>query len=121
MLKFQKSDRITLADVGKCKPAGLIDFNINFEDRQELKMLEDMVLNLQIMLRSTINTISTLLCHYSKMVITDETGTTEDSAIVRFRELLDEATLCNAKAETLHKKVEGVSSLVGTCLILSPP
>jgi len=108
-----KSDRIMLADVGKSKLASLIDFNVNFEDRQELKMLEDMILNLQIMFKSTINTISTLFYHYSKMARTDETNTVEDRIMNSFRELLGDARLYNTRAETLYKKVQGASSLVG--------
>src|SRR5438045_3772253 len=101
-----------LADVGKSKLSSLVDFNINFEDRQELKMLEDMILNVRIVFRSTISTISTLLYHYSKMAGTSATNVIEDRIMDSFRELLDDARLYNTRAEALYMKVQGASSLV---------
>lgn len=54
-----RSDRIVLATVGTNKESlsPLTDFNINFEDRQELKIVEDQILDLQIILPSMLEAI----------------------------------------------------------------
>jgi hypothetical protein len=54
-----KSDRIVLAKVGAEREnlSPLTDFNINFVDRQTLKVLEDTVIDLQIILFTMLSTV----------------------------------------------------------------
>ncbi|KAF2454562.1 hypothetical protein BDY21DRAFT_352121 [Lineolata rhizophorae] len=110
-----QADRITLADVGKEKLAGLINFNINFGDRQKLKMLEDMILNLQVMLGSATNTIRSLIDHLADV---EETSLNQYDECIknRFSEILEEANLHYSKARALYDRVQGSSSLLSDLL-----
>jgi hypothetical protein len=110
-----QSDRITLADVAKDKVDGTPDFKIDFRDRQRLKTLEDSILNLHVMLESTMGTISSLSKHLSSVL---SHGEKEESALLfnGFNEALDESKLYLAKARVLDKRVHGASSLLSGLL-----
>lgn len=110
-----QSDRITLADVAKDKIDGRPDFNINFSDRQRLKNLEDSILNLQIMLGSTISTASSLIRHLSSLC-EQPLDSTESILLNGFVETRDETNLFLTKAKILHQRVRGASSLLSGLL-----
>ncbi|KAF2503366.1 hypothetical protein BU16DRAFT_521949 [Lophium mytilinum] len=110
-----QSDRITLADVAKDKVDGLPDFKIDFRDRQRLKTLEDHILNLHVMLESTISTISSLTKHLSSV---SRQSDEEESAFLinSYSEALDESKLYLSKAGVLDKRVHGASYLLSGLL-----
>ncbi|PVH79933.1 hypothetical protein DL98DRAFT_515816 [Cadophora sp. DSE1049] len=56
----EQTDRVVLATVGKPvgRMASVLDFKINFEDRQELKLVEDQVLDLQVILPGILDAVS---------------------------------------------------------------
>jgi Mg2+ and Co2+ transporter CorA len=113
----QQSDRITLADVAKDKIDGLPEFNIDFRDRQRLKTLEDAILNLEIMLSSTISTISCLMGSLSKpMGQQNGDSWTEETLSNGFSEILNETKLYLTKAQVLEKRIQGASALLSGLL-----
>ncbi|KAF2805158.1 uncharacterized protein BDZ99DRAFT_574767 [Mytilinidion resinicola] len=110
-----QSDRITLADVAKDKVDGLPDFKIDFRDRQRLKTLEDSILNLHVMLESTIGTISSLTKHLSR--VSGHRDEEESAFLINgYNEALDESKLYLAKAGVLDKRVHGASFLLSGLL-----
>jgi hypothetical protein len=110
-----QSDRITLADVAKDKVEGLPDFKIDFRDRQRLKTLEDSILNLHVMLQSTISTISSLSrCLSADLGRHDKQEL--DFLSNGFTEALEESNLHLAKARILEKRVRGASALLSGLL-----
>lgn len=112
-----QSDRITLADVAKDKIDGLPEFNIDFRDRQRLKTLEDAILNLEIMLSSTIGTISCLMDSLSKpMGQQNGDSSTEETLCNGFSEILNETKLYLTKAQVLEKRIQGASALLSGLL-----
>ena len=60
LLVVAQSDEIVLATVGtdKVNFSPLTDFKIDFEDRQELKIIEDYVLDLQVILPGMLDSIT---------------------------------------------------------------
>jgi len=106
----EHSSRIVTATVGKGQ-LGLIDFEINFEDRQNLKSVEDKILDLLTIFESTTDTISTLLEEYEYMRHGSE-NTYRDPIVLKLRGKLREVNLYQKKAATLHKKIQGTASLV---------
>ena len=106
------SSRVIAATVGKGKLSALIDFEINFEDRQVLKIIEDKVLDLLIIFESTSDTITTLLREYEYMQ--SDTVMKRDRVVSKLQDNLREVELYAKKVDTLYKRVQGTSSLVSS-------
>jgi hypothetical protein len=107
----EQSSRIVAATVGKGKFSTLIDFEINFEDRQILKVIEDRVLDMLTIFEATSDTITTLLQQY-EYIRYDLRDVKSDRIITSLRDNLLEVELYKNKVETLHKRVQGTASLV---------
>lgn len=107
----EQSSRVVAATVGKGKLSAFIDFEINFEDRQILKVVEDRVLDLFIIFDSTSDTVSTLLQEY-EAIKSDLKTSKRDRVITKLQDILREVALYRKKVETLHKMVQGTASLV---------
>ncbi|KAH8749439.1 hypothetical protein BGZ57DRAFT_861392 [Hyaloscypha finlandica] len=100
----EHSSRVIAATVGKGKLSALIDFEINFEDRQGLKVIEDKVLDLLTIFESTSDTITTLL------------PMKRDKVVSKLQDNLREVELYAKKVDTLHKRVQGTASLLSDLL-----
>lgn len=94
----------------------LTDININFIDRQRLKLLEDRVLDLQVIFDSSTNTVEhvrrqcTIYCETYcssslKRCNCREVGQELD-------ELLAELRMNQKKADVLHKRAQATAQLV---------
>ena len=97
---------MVLAKVEVGKFATLIDFDINFEDRQRLKQLDDKVMDILVIFDSTLDTISNLL---GKCEVLDPTSSTFTQTL---SEQQREIELNKEKATALYKKVMATSQLV---------
>ncbi|KAF4629509.1 hypothetical protein G7Y89_g8640 [Cudoniella acicularis] len=109
------SSRIIAATVGKGKNSFFIGFELNVEDRQMLKIIEDKALDMLTIFESMTDTISTLLQEYE--YLRSGTCTTgRDKIILRLKESLREVELYRKKAKTLHRKTQGTASLLSDLL-----
>jgi Mg2+ and Co2+ transporter CorA len=108
----EHSSRVIAATVGKAKLSALIDFEINFEDRQGLKVIEEKVLDLLTIFESTSDTITTLLREYEYMQ--SNTAMKRDRVVSKLQDNLREVDLYAKKVDTLHKRVQGTASLVSS-------
>ncbi|PMD20728.1 hypothetical protein NA56DRAFT_173782 [Hyaloscypha hepaticicola] len=110
----EHSSRVIAATVGKGKLSALIDFEINFEDRQGLKVIEEKVLDLLTIFESTSDTITTLLREYEYMQ--SNTAMKRDRVVSKLQDNLREVDLYAKKVDTLHKRVQGTASLLSNLL-----
>lgn len=101
-----------LAEVGRGPLAGIIDFEINFVDRQQLKQMEDKVLDVMIIFDSTLDTITNLLEQYKAWCATRSVIGDYDNIANGFQEQCREISLNRKKIETLHQRLKGTASLV---------
>jgi hypothetical protein len=108
----EHSSRVIAATVGKGKLSALIDFEINFEDRQVLKVIEDKALDLLTIFESTSDTITTLLREYE--YVHSNTAMKRDRVVSKLQDNLREVELYAKKVDTLHKRVQGTASLVSS-------
>ncbi|KAI9891459.1 MAG: hypothetical protein M1814_002778 [Vezdaea aestivalis] len=121
MERVQKqSNRVMLAPTGTEKQALLLDFEINFSDRQMLKQMEDQVLDIVVILDSTTDTVSSLLEKYKICVPQDDqtsySRVAYDPIEIGFREKLQELSLIKTKTEALMRRIQGTTSLVSSLL-----
>jgi hypothetical protein len=106
---------VILAQVLKedAKLSPLLDFNINFVDRQRLKMMEDKVLDLMIIFESLYNTLSMLQKQCQKNCLdSDCKDCTCQSTIDELEEQKHEAQVNLSKARILQKRAQGTAHLV---------
>lgn len=108
----EQSFRVVAAPVGHGKLSALIDFEINFEDRQLLKVVEDLALDLLIIFDSTTDTINTIIWEYE--YICDNDGGRSDKIMSGLRGCLREVDLYRKKTENLYKRIQGTASLVSS-------
>jgi hypothetical protein len=111
-----------LASVGcaKEKLSPLLDFNINFEDRQELKIVEDMVLDLQAILPGILQTVIAVqqACkkHGIESYMSENQRCMIDSFILEFDEYIEEAKLLIDRSKILIDKSRSTAALVNLLL-----
>jgi len=106
---------VILAQVQKedVKLSPLLDFAINFVDRQRLKMMEDKVLDLMIIFESLYNTLSMLQKQCQKHCLdSDCKDCTCQSTIDELEEQKHEAQVNLSKARILHKRAQATAHLV---------
>ncbi|KAH8599933.1 hypothetical protein B0O99DRAFT_346235 [Bisporella sp. PMI_857] len=111
----EQSSRVVAANVGKGKLSTLIDFDINFEDRQILKVVEDKVLDLLTIFDASSDTVSTILQEYTLMQANTSVGK-RDVVLSRLTTSLREIELYRKKVKTLLKTVQGTASLLSDLL-----
>lgn len=114
----EQSDEIVLATVGENKAnlSPLTDFNINFEHRQQLKIVEDMVLDLELILPGLLDAIGGVkeaCSQYAKDQKSTQREILElDDIIDEFDEYEKEARLLIERAKTLKSKADSTAHLV---------
>jgi hypothetical protein len=117
-LGMGQSDRIVLAKVGEEKEnlSPVTDFKVNFVDRQNLKLLEDSVIDLQIILPTMLNTI-VRLCDQCKKCCERHCNKGEgkcdcDQIIEEFDEYVKEVEMHVERAKILRERSKSISQLV---------
>ncbi len=108
---MEQSTRIVAATVGKGKLSPVIDFEINFEDREVLKVVEDKALDLLTIFDSTADTVNAILEEYVGLC-QDGDDDRPDKIMGKLRACLRTIQLYKAKTETLCKQIQGTASLV---------
>lgn len=100
--------------------APLTDFNINFADRQELKNLEDEVLDLQVILSTMQKTIARIQNHCKKSCLSLKKTKSEEMQlemiIDEFDEYIVEAEALLDRSKVLQRKSQSTSQLVSQLL-----
>ena len=100
-----------VASIEDADPLG----NLKVEESQELKELEDQVLDVLVVLDSTSDTISSINEHYQQMSRgwkACENGADMDPIILALRAKQREVNLTRIKVQALHTKIRGTTSLV---------
>jgi hypothetical protein len=95
----------------------LTDFEVNFVDRQRLKMIEDKVLDLVIIFESLYNTLSKLQRQCQSHCLGDRCM--DCSCALTSEELeeqMHEVQVNLKKADILHKRAQGTAQLVSYIL-----
>lgn len=116
-----QSDRIVFASVGTEREnlSPLTDFNINFVDRQTLKILEDSIIDLQIILPTILSTITGVRdqCRKSsRRCDMDEEKSTLEFMIDQFDEYINVARYHVEKAKILKDRVTAIAQLLSDLL-----
>jgi hypothetical protein len=102
------------------KLSPLVDFAINFIDRQRLKMMEDKVLDLMIVFESVQNTLSMLIKQCQKYCSGPECLDCHcETTIQELEEQMQEAQVNLNKVKILHKRARGTADLVSTRILKS--
>lgn len=118
MLILFQEDRIITADV---EGRGVVKIT-EFEDRQRLKQLEDQVLDLLLVLESTLDVINALInCYKSFQSLQIEKAAQNpsvDVTLCEFQERLNDVNLYVKRAQLLLSKISGTSQLVMKSLLL---
>ena len=101
----------------------MTDFNINFIDRQTLKLLEDSVIDLQIILSTSLSTIIRMRGQCKKCCERHckkgEGKCDCDQIIEEFDEHVKEVEMHVGRARVLRERAKSIAQLVSLCLILS--
>ena len=91
---------------------------LNIEERQVLKDFEDLLIDVLLILDSTLDTIASLLksyekyCHTCKASVQDASVDDFDLIKIALQEQKIEVSSSKRKIETLHRKVQGSIQLV---------
>ncbi|KUJ20793.1 uncharacterized protein LY89DRAFT_640613 [Mollisia scopiformis] len=112
----EQSDHIVLASVGddKVNLSPLTDFVINFDNRQQLKIIEDQVLDLQVILPGMLDAVEQLLREFSSFQ-TEEDG--ELNAIVgEFEEYVREVKMLVERSKALNDMARSTARLLSDLL-----
>lgn len=94
----------------------LTDFIINFEDRQELKILEDSVVDLQVIIPTLLKTVRDIKKQCEMCI--DESNMTEEDLIEleaikdEFDEYIVELETCQERSGTLKGRAKSTTQLV---------
>jgi hypothetical protein len=110
-----QSDRITLTKIRNEteRVSPLVDFAVNFVDRQRLKVIEDKILDLVIIFESLYNTLSKLKQQCCKHCIP---GLCMDctclSVIEELEDQMYETQINIKKADVMYKRANGITQLV---------
>jgi hypothetical protein len=113
-----QSDEIVLATVGtnKVNLSPLTDFDINFEDRQELKIIEDYVLDLQIILPTMLDSITGVRDQCALYLISfvdeDQERHEIEAILAEFNEYIGEVKMHIERAKILKDKSKSTAQLV---------
>ncbi|KIV80796.1 hypothetical protein PV11_08272 [Exophiala sideris] len=98
----------------------------DFNERQRLKQLEDSIVDVQLILDSTLDTVETMLVNYTEMFIKTHPQNEgqsnfpgQDLIIRALQEKRREVKLLKTKVEALRTKLAGTTELVSTLLTLS--
>jgi Mg2+ and Co2+ transporter CorA len=111
-----------LASVGtkRTNLSPLTDFIINFADRQTLKILEDSVIDLQVVLSTMSKTISRLRDHCSKsftrLSLMQEEADQLDLILDELDEYVRETEMYVERGEALKEKADSTAQLVSCAL-----
>ena len=117
-LTCEQSDRIVMADVGTTTEtlSPLKDFIINFEDRQDLKVLEDSVVDLLVILPKFVQTIKDIKMHcmtcHSGVVMNDEDAAETQAILDEFDEYIREMEMYADQARALNTSAQATTQLV---------
>lgn len=113
------SDKIVTATVGndKDKMTTLTDFDINFEDRQELKIVEDFVLDLQVILPNILDAVVGVEKQCRKSI--QGAGGSVEAVLDEFEDYIEEAKMLIERSKTLKEKSLSTSQLVSNSHILT--
>ncbi|KAL2074323.1 hypothetical protein VTL71DRAFT_8101 [Oculimacula yallundae] len=111
----EQSTRVIAANAGRGNLSSLIDFEINFEDRQILQILEEKALDLITIFESTSDTITTILQEYDYICGGNMT-VGSDRVKSKLTDSLREVDLYQKKAHTLYKRIQGTASLLSNLL-----
>jgi hypothetical protein len=106
---------VVLAEVERedDKLSPLVDFTINFIDRQRLKLMEDKVLDLMIVFESVQNKLSMLIKQCRKNCSGPECLDCHcETTIEELEEQTQEAQVNLNKVKILHKRAQGTADLV---------
>ncbi|KAG4422124.1 hypothetical protein IFR04_004751 [Cadophora malorum] len=118
----EQSNEIVLATVGnnKANLSPLTDFNINFEHRQELKIVEDQVLDLQVILPSLVDASHGIRAACARFAAESSTQGRDkfdlDSIIDEFEDYEEQANLLTERAKTLKANAESTAQLLSDLL-----
>lgn len=113
-----QADHIVLAKVGpeKENPSAFTDFNINFADRQNLKILEDSVIDLQVIVSTALTNIVRVREHCEKCYIKLEFSNEENDSFQQIMNELDEyckeAETHVERAKLLRERASSTAQLV---------
>ena len=109
-----KSEKLIVASIDEKDPLQLL----NIEERQVLKDLEDLLIDILLILDSTLDTIASLLKNYEKYCHTcresgqDASFTDSDLIKVALQRQEIEVRSSKRTINTLHRKVQGSIQLV---------
>ncbi|KAI9685934.1 MAG: hypothetical protein M1822_004212 [Bathelium mastoideum] len=115
---YKHSDHALLADVVTDTKGGIDHsyvLKVEFSNRQELKQLEDYILNLQTMLKGLIETISTLRRHVHSCSTQLGLASVTDMEN-SLTELYEDARMYLIKAEHLYRHAERIANLLSDLL-----
>ena len=100
----------------KANLSPLTDFNINFEHRQELKIVEDQVLDLQVILPSLVDAIHGIRAACAGFVAESSTKGLDtfdlDTIVDEFEDYEKQANLLTERAKTLKANAKSTTQLV---------
>jgi hypothetical protein len=117
-----KADRVVVASLDN---TGIIQL-VDYEEQQQLKQIEDKVLDVVIVLDSTLDTVTSLIEKYTYLKrqmksqmkrqndasFEDSSNLPSDSIMFGLREKRREVLLVRKKIDALHAKVQGTMKLV---------
>lgn len=117
LINIIQSDRLVLAEthIDRSKFHPLTDYNISFNDRQTLKLFEDKVVDLRMIL-STMHENLIGICDYIRRVSKDEQSTDQsfiDAIIEELEALVREAEASRSRGEALKARIKSAINLVG--------
>ena len=120
-----QTDRVVLATVGK--PAGhmasSLDFKINFDDRQELKLVEDQVLDLQVILPGILDAVAGVKKACERFLSTSSSHLPEaekceiEEIVDELEEYCKEAKILTERAKILTARAMSGARMVQTLLL----
>jgi len=107
-----QTDKLVVASIDKSSAV-----SISFDERQELKIIEDHILDIFVAFDSCLDTISSLLEKEKAYIAprtTDQSLTLQDldTTTLALLEMQAEVVLGKQKAQTLHMKVQNSTQLV---------
>ncbi|KAH8590924.1 hypothetical protein B0O99DRAFT_633823 [Bisporella sp. PMI_857] len=118
----EQSNDVVLATVGSKKEnlAPLEDFNINFEDRQNLKIIEDAIVDLQVVVSTMLKTVKGLYKHCEKsseeLIVTHEEREKLGLIFEEFKHFVSDAEMYLERAAALKDKAASTARLLSDLL-----
>ncbi|TVY43946.1 hypothetical protein LOCC1_G005609 [Lachnellula occidentalis] len=115
----KQSDRIVIADVGSKKEnLSPLDLTINFGDRQDLKIIEDSIIDLDVILPTMLNTIKRIQeqCRKCNERVGDDEKCHIEEFLEEFDEYVREAEILAQRANILKKTARSTAQLISDLL-----